>query len=414
MSRSNDNKAALLILSRRCLTLLLLVMLSLLVSGCKTRKDISEDFVPFETESEELKYIPIGCITYSPKYIVEEEMPLWSDAPGGEGAPGYMVGYAYSLEINDGLSITDNVISVAKERINESNPFSEYKLEAEILNKEQIISALGEDELIYPATTISEVVENLRYHTAMVDADNDGIKDIIVESTDGSFGYTQVVLYKGDENGEYIRTTDFDTVSEGSGFFSLDNTNYYYRIGVDYNTKDILYLTVFCFDNGKLSDVRCVKKRVLEYNGRIEPDISESEAGCILDEAAKNRILDKFLKNNEYTVFSLDEIWLSGSAEKRAEHGGFQSDLDNDGVVDEYVKGIIVTTSWTPRRVNYQFTRGSSEIVDKIVHTQDIVDTEGTCIAFKVRESEIGNVIEFVYEDVGRYHVYYVFADKGK
>ena len=412
MIESNDKKITLLILGRRILTILLLAMLSVLVSGCKVRNGVSEVAVPIGTELEELKYIPIGCITYSPKYIVEEEMPLWIDDPGGESAPGYMVGYAYSLEINEGLSITDKVISVAKERINEPNPFSEYELEAESPNKEQIISALGEDELIYPTTTISEVVENFRYHTAMVDADNDGIKDILIESTDGSFGYTQVVLYKGDENGEYIRTTDFDTVSEGSGFFSLDNTNYYYRIGVDYNTKDILYLTVFCFDNGKLSDVRCVKKRVLEYNGRIEPDISESEAGCILDEAAKNRILDKFLKNNEYTVFSLDEIWLSGSAEKRAEHGGFQSDLDNDGVVDEYVKGIIVTTSWTPRRVNYQFTRGSSEIVDKIVHTQDIVDTEGTCIAFKVHESEIGNVIELVYEDVGRYHVYYVFADK--
>ena len=225
------------------------------------------------------------------------------------------------------------------------------------------------------------------YIMVMVDADNDGIMDIVAEEYfGGTAGFTEYVFYKGQEDGTYQKTSSYDAVREEFGVISYDGKNYLCRTLYDYNKKIYDALSIACYVDG----VRVQTAELTFFPEKYDIRLAE----CI--EEKYREFAENIFENSLYFKETIDEYRnIIGSSEEKLpskEQYKFQCDLDNDGEAEQYSKYI-----WEPSNM------GTSECLylygdgEGIEHTNDALrTTEGTPIMMWVKPFEEKNIINVI------------------
>lgn len=197
-------------------------------------------------------------------------------------------------------------------------------------------------EIARQDTEVRLEIESVRYSgmdglcdMILVDADNDGIEDILAEEYfGGSGGFVHWVLLKGQPDGSFIKTSEYEHAAEKIGVIGYKGRNYLCRIGF-FGAEDRRNwgFDLYCYENGSRVERVLVRLRPKEFQTRV--------AACS-DEAYEELAVSAGEKcAGIYENIICNRI-MTGSAEQKNPdgEGTFQCDLDNDGVSESYRKSF--------------------------------------------------------------------------
>lgn len=196
------------------------------------------------------------------------------------------------------------------------------------------------------------------------DCDNDGIMDIIAQVyTGGSAGLTEYIFFKGCPDGSFVKTDDFGSVSEEFAVISWQGKNYLCRMTYDYAKKIGHGITLIAFEDGKRSKEASLIRVPEQYDvwiADVEDDLPQSVANdysLLAAGIAKDALKIKEQLDGYQTV--------TGNAEQRVSEGNveekFQSDLDNDGEMEQYHKYLWMTSNRLSDRLYFSCTGEEEE-----------------------------------------------------
>ncbi len=200
------------------------------------------------------------------------------------------------------------------------------------------------------------------YHQVMlVDADNDGIDDIIIYlHSGGSAGFVDLIFYKGDENGTFKETysSNFGYYTENA-FVKYNGKNYFLLTSVDYDRKVRTGFDLYCFEDGVLKESLSIQKEPESYSLSSKKVISD-EYNSMADELSEKAqtIYFDFIDSNECMVGSgetelsddeeVDANVLRKIAQDSVIHilsDWYRSDFDNDGIYEIYSKSVFLPSN---------------------------------------------------------------------
>lgn len=247
-----------------------------------------------------------------------------------------------------------------------------------------------------------------------IDADNDGIEDIYLEEyTGGTLYLVERMLFKGYEDGSYKKTYDEDYgIHQEFQFIRWEGKNYLVRETFNFDQKVDDGVYVQSFDNGILAD----EKRVsLTVRDKTKADFTEIT--WIADEKYRELAegITSFVRPIEYVTAQLgrdkeEEKQPAGSGETSPdnEEETWQSDIDNDGEIENYLKQVWYPSNYGMRkRLELQFT-DDERLQGRL---EELIDSEDRKLGYTaetlmwVDKTEFGNVTYLLYED-GLYDFY--------
>lgn len=184
----------------------------------------------------------------------------------------------------------------------------------------------------------------------LVDADNDGIKDLFAWIWDGgSAGDTGRVLLQGQSDGSYKKTDESGGVTQELSFVEYDGKNYLLETSFDYYKKCTNGFIVSCYENGVCCETAEITVNNDSYTAQIiYADSNYQKLAGKIAEMGNDGFLDE--GNSYYT-------WLviEGSAEKlekapeslrdKLGEQAYHSDFNNDNDEEWYVKKIFYPSS---------------------------------------------------------------------
>lgn len=221
------------------------------------------------------------------------------------------------------------------------------KLEETVENMEtsRWLSQEQAKEIALEDTTVRLEIESVRYSGGMdascdmilVDADNDGIEDILTkEYFGGSGGFEDWVFLKGQPGGSFLRTSAYVHEAEWIEVIGYKGRNYLCRIGFfGRESRRNWGFDLYCYENGSRVEKVLVRLRPKEFQIRV--------AQCS-DEAYEELAVSAGEKcAGVYENIACGRI-MTGSPERKNPdgEGGFQCDLDNDGVLESYRKSFWI------------------------------------------------------------------------
>lgn len=177
---------------------------------------------------------------------------------------------------------------------------------------------------------VGEQIKN--YIMTMTDADNDGIRDIIVKKYYGNArSFTDCDFFQGQKDGTYQRTYSHSSVKERFDILSYDGKNYLCRISLGYDFKESVSLV--CYVNGIAAETVDLFLAPKEYHVRLT-ECADENYKTLAEEVLKNSVTYKG------TIDMYKKI--DGNSEERssAEQYQYRCDLNNDGVPEQYNKSI--------------------------------------------------------------------------
>lgn len=166
-----------------------------------------------------------------------------------------------------------------------------------------------------------------------VDADNDGIEDIVGEYYyGGTGGFSGMQLYKGLAGGIYNLTSSFECISQAYNFIRYNGKNYLLMEEYDYNTKHYSGYSLYLYEDGKLADGKRFSFAIDGYDMEIAYEDPSFEDIEIVKNTLCNSRMPEILENNDGVI--------NGTAEtiNSEELLPYASDIDNDGVLEKYEK----------------------------------------------------------------------------
>ena len=253
------------------------------------------------------------------------------------------------------------------------------------LTKDEILE-LAKDNLAMRHDVIE--AERLGYYTmVIVDADNDGIMDIVAEEYfGGTAGFTEYVFYKGQEDGTYQKTSSYDAVREEFGVISYDGKNYLCRTLYDYTKKIYDALSIACYVDG----VRVQTAELTFFPETYDIKLAECK------EEKYREFAENILENGLYFKEEIDEYRnIDGSSEEKLsskEQYNYRCDLDNDGEAEQYHKSI-----WEPSNISTHECLHFYGDGEGIEHMDDaLCAIEGTPIMMWVEPFEGKNIINVI------------------
>lgn len=256
------------------------------------------------------------------------------------------------------------------------------------LTEEEIAEYAGVNAVLLSELGNTELMGS--YRLVLADIDNDGIEDILSEEYfGGTAGFTEFVCFKGMEDGSFQRTSRYTHVMEEFGIISYEGRNYLCRTSFDYNKKVYNGLDLFCYEEGA---------RVEEVRLRFTPDgYMVTVMECLNDYL--DYVNTTLSVENCVTVYENIEASLPvmGNVEAVTENG-YQSDINNDGVCEEYEK-YIRTPSNMGTESMLNFACESLPVVEDVIYS---TEEGGTPMMMWVDEHAGQNIMNILYR-VGLY-----------
>lgn len=254
------------------------------------------------------------------------------------------------------------------------------------LTRDEVL-ALAKDNLAMRCDVIEAEHQPDGYIMVIIDADNDGIMDIVAEEYfGGTGGFTEYVFYKGQEDGTYQKTSSYDAVREKFAVISYDGKNYLCRTLYDYYKKIHDALSVACYVDG-------VQVQVAEL--RMFPEKYDIKLAECAEEKYR-AFADNIFENSLYFKEEIDEYRnIDGSSEEilsSEEQYNYRCDLDNDGEAEQYGKFI-----WLPSNMGTEEGLVFYGDGEGIEHTDDALHmVEGSPIMMWVEPFEEKNIINVI------------------
>ncbi len=220
------------------------------------------------------------------------------------------------------------------------------------------------------------------YLMVTADGDNDGVMDIIaMESYGGSDGSVDFVFYQGQKDGTFHRTDTFSSVREEFAMLEYDGKNYLFRTLFDYGKKIYNGIGITCYVDGERVE-QAELMLVPEHYETTLVECSREEYRAYAEQVAAESLAYK-------AVFEEEENMLGSSEKKLSDYGGYQCDLNNDGIVDEYEKAL-----WSTSSINvceYLHFDGTGKAVETV--SDALFSLEGTPVMMWVDAVQGKNVI---------------------
>ncbi|SFR57680.1 hypothetical protein [Anaeromicropila populeti] len=226
-----------------------------------------------------------------------------------------------------------------------------------------------------------------------VDADNDGVQDLIAQCYwGGSAGYSSMEFCKKSEDGQYKQTSTLACLIQEFGFLQYKGKQYLLMTEFDYNTKCYSGNTLYLYENGILADGKVFSFVVDDY-----------DMDTVFEDAAFEEInsVKKALSNKKMPdiLFHQDGV-ICGSAETKydsdASEYEYSSDLNNDGKQEYYNKSM-----WYPSNMgtvmccSYEFE--NSMIIDDLCNRLSGEMGNGTLYTFWLDKVNGKNILYLYY-----------------
>ncbi|MDE7208008.1 MAG: hypothetical protein K2N90_12790 [Lachnospiraceae bacterium] len=170
------------------------------------------------------------------------------------------------------------------------------------------------------------------YIMTMTDADNDGIRDIIVEKYYGNMSnFTDYDFFQGQKDGTYQRTYSYSSANERFDLLTYDGKRYLCRTSLRYGINESVSLV--CYEDGIVAETVDLFLAPKEYHVRLT-ECADENYKMLAEEVLKNSVTYKG------TIDMYKKI--DGNSEERssAEQYQYRCDLNNDGVPEQYNKSI--------------------------------------------------------------------------
>lgn len=174
------------------------------------------------------------------------------------------------------------------------------------------------------------------------DLDNDGLSDILSQTYyGGTGGFTDYVFFQGQEDGSFKETERLGSVLQDFDIIEYQGKNYFYQVEFDYGKKVDAGLIICCFQNGRLTEEVTLWKELEDYELQVLECASLEYEGLVDDMLQKACDAQEKIREYETIVGTAEKI-------KEGEEWSFSCDLDNDGMAEDYNKGIWSSSNmWT-------------------------------------------------------------------
>jgi hypothetical protein len=238
--------------------------------------------------------------------------------------------------------LSDSILN-SKEKTVLKSMVSDKKLS----NKE--IAAYASDKTV---AKYKKMLKDYGGYVLLVDADNDGIKDLFFVINDGgSMGNNSRILLKGNKNGTFKMTSDKMNVTQELAFIRYKGKNYLLETNFAYDNKYYNGLTIICFKNGKIYEKVNLTLKADGYDISVKPQKEEYKA--LAEEASA-------IARKHYNIGNMDGEIVKGNAEAPLSktdyeayeknlyfmnYNWFSSDINNDGQKEIYTKGIFESST---------------------------------------------------------------------
>ena len=235
-----------------------------------------------------------------------------------------------------------------------------------------------------------------------VDADNDGIQDLIgLFYWGGTGGFSSMELYQGTENEKYTSSNSFDCFYQTYDFISYEGKNYLLMMSFDYNTKYYSGYTIYLYENGILADGMSFWFEIQDYNREINYENSSFAEIEQIKNTLSNKELPKVLDNNDGVIYGTGEK-IDGSSSTGYL---YSSDIDNDGKLEKYNKSMWYPSNMgTVMQCTYDF-ENSNVLEDLCARLADEVG-EGRLYTFWIDKIEEENIMYLYYGNNLDYSLY--------
>lgn len=223
-----------------------------------------------------------------------------------------------------------------------------------------------------------EQIDN--YIMTMTDADNDGIKDIIVEKYyDNAKNFTDYEFFQGQKDGTYQKTYSYSSVNERFDLLTYDGKRYLCRTSLGYGINESVSLV--CYEDGIVAETVDLFLAPKEYHVRLT-ECADAKYETFAEEVLKNSVTYKG------TIDMYKKI--DGKSEERSPVGQYQyqCDLNNDNVSEQYNKSI-----WTGNWEYLDFS-GEGEGIECVLDAKKTV--EGTPMMLWVEPFDEENIINII------------------
>ena len=313
-------------------------------------------------------------------------------------------------EVDEEALIPESLIAFISENLQEGTEnLSEAMLPfecGEMLSEEEVKEIAEEtDEIKVECLKIGAYYGEGNF--LKVDADNDGIEDIFLEEyTGGTLYLVDRMLFRGCENGSYEKTYEDDGIHQKFRFIRWEEKNYLIRTTFNFDQKVDDGVYVQSFDGGELADEKWIN---LTIKDKTRADYAE--VSWIADEKyrelAENLTSFERLITQETTAeggYYEEEKQPVGSGETYSDSEDYpwQSDINNDGEAESYIKYIWYPSNYGMRKrlaFNFEGEDILQERVEEFIDNEDGIAGYGTETLMWVDETEFGKITYILYED---------------
>lgn len=274
--------------------------------------------------------------------------------------------------------VEQEFIDLLKNSLNENNEYEvlKDKVSSKLLTIEEL-AVIDLDGTL--DALISHLEENSRYSSyhqiMLVDADNDGIDDIILYlHSGGSAGFVDLVFYKGAGDGTYTETYSslFGIYTENA-FVQYNGQNYFLLTSVDYNRKVRTGFDLYYFTDGVLVEHVSIQKEPESYvlfEKTIISDEYDALADALSDKAQEIYFNQEIIVGSGEAKLSDEEKQEANEMRKSVQgstilviSSWYTGDIDNDGIFEIYSKGMFSpSNNSTYIHLTFDCFKGSQEM----------------------------------------------------
>ena len=301
--------------------------------------------------SEDTVSIQVWEGTEDKKVLLDKRIPMeeWDENPDVRrySYEQFFGGWVPEEVYREYHNLTDGQELITQELLDKIAKAMEKQKEPELLEPLATGRLLTDEEVRALARENMEIRVDLAqavylgsYTMLEADVDNDGILDLIAEKEwGGSGGFTDSILYQGQKDGSYVKTSSTPQLLEDWLCISYGGKNYIYRKEFNYRRKEYCGISLYYYEKGELAESVSVSFVSDSYQVRVLDCISQSWMALAEKMVYKSPELRKRVEDYEI---------LTGNAEQEVTQGEeicYYSDFDNDGEPEEYKKSIWTTSS---------------------------------------------------------------------
>lgn len=368
----------------------------------KPKEEAKEQVQPIEIEeeSEQIVDVQMELILEKDEYTAEKLYQVSFDAitqPIAEE----MTSFYSRMEENSIFSHSSRIPQELSRKIVEAMSLGKEKVD---LLPHSNVEEMSQEEYCSLTGFTPEGFETV--FPFIVDADNDGINDLIAQIYGGGTGgFSSMVLYRGSESGDYTLTSSFECLLQNFAFISYQEKNYLLMEEHNYNTKYFSGYTLYLYDEGILADGMIFSLDIMDYDMRVEYEMKNFIGMDQIRNTLNNKDLPELLDNNDGVLIGTAEI------EGEAESYQYSSDIDNDDKTENYNKYM-----WYPSNMGtvmmciYNFEE--STVLDELLESLADEVGEGRLYSYWLDRIDGKNIMYLYYGENLDFALYAVLINR--